>query len=60
MRDKRPNLDISSDEIESVRKEVAYRVKKGVSKSELEKIMAPAKKAKVVRTATKKVSQAHS
>lgn len=43
MRDKRPNVDVSFEDIERIRKEVADRVEKGIPKSELEKIMAPAK-----------------
>jgi len=61
MRDKRPNLDISSEDIERIRKEVATRVEKGIPKREVEKIMAPAKKKKigVAHAASKKISQAH-
>lgn len=56
MRDTMPNYTATAEELKKVKEEVEQRTKKGISASELSKVMAPSKKGKAVKKiASKKI-----
>ncbi|NCO66775.1 hypothetical protein [Candidatus Aquicultor secundus] len=54
MRDTMPKYMATAEELKKVKKEVEQRAKKGISASELKKVMAPSKKGKAVKKISSK------